>query len=458
MDEEKLHSELSKHIRQVFDNYEDTGADEGWLLLREKFPLKKKKRRLVWVAYAAAALVLLCLGIWLFPNKAKRVNQVIAINKPVLQPIGSLKPNNISPNRDSNQHSTGVFTQNEAPKKSVGNSKFTSHSMPDSHIAKADSYHDSASIFTQNNVKPKLNDNLKSTDYSTQHNNTAKTDSSQHYINVFTQNNVTKNHADSGNYTSLPYKQNQPPPLKAPANIFNQKALSRNNADQSEQANRNVTFSVYAATYVNYAKGSDNLINIGAGLTSDVRITGNLKLSTGLAIAQNRLNYNDNNLPNPTQHEAAFAGLAAAAALSSGKPLTGDGTMQSMVRYATTLNGTKNYNASLVGFDIPVNLKYEFNPKKTDSYIAAGVSSGTFITETYRSVYTYSTVSKESDTHNSFSGFDLAKTLNVSFGVGYPLGKNRLIIEPFFKYPLDGLGAQQIKFGASGVNLRLHFH
>lgn len=189
-----------------------------------------------------------------------------------------------------------------------------------------------------------------------------------------------------------------------------------------------------------------------------MRITGNLKLSTGLAIAQNRLNYNDNNLPNPTQHEAAFAGLAAAAALSSGKSLTGDGTMQSMVRYATTLNGTKNYNASLVGFDIPVNLKYEFNPKKTDSYIAAGVSSGTFITETYRSVYTYSTVSKESDTHNSFSGFDLAKTLNVSFGVGYPLGKNRLIIEPFFKYPLDGLGAQQIKFGASGVNLRLHFH
>jgi hypothetical protein len=48
--------------------------------------------------------------------------------------------------------------------------------------------------------------------------------------------------------------------------------------------------------------------------------------------------------------------------------------------------------------------------------------------------------------------------LNVSFGMGYPLGKsNRLIIEPFLKYPLDGLGAQQIRFGAGGLNLKINF-
>jgi hypothetical protein len=42
--------------------------------------------------------------------------------------------------------------------------------------------------------------------------------------------------------------------------------------------------------------------------------------------------------------------------------------------------------------------------------------------------------------------------------MGYPLGKsNRLIIEPFLKYPLAGLGAQQIHFGAGGLNLKINF-
>jgi hypothetical protein len=119
---------------------------------------------------------------------------------------------------------------------------------------------------------------------------------------------------------------------------------------------------------------------------------------------------------------------------------------------------TRKYNASLVGLDVPINLKYQFNPQKTDTYIAAGLSSGTFINETYKAIETAGTRTQESTTHNSFNNFDLAKTLNVSFGMGYPLGKtNRLIIEPFLKYPLDGLGSEQLKFGAGGVNLKLNF-
>lgn len=426
MDEEKLHSELSRRIRQVFDNYEDTGADESWLMLREKFPVKKQERNMAWLWYAAA-IILLCMGLWLMPDRNKPTGHAIAVRKPVMH-------------------------TNSPSVASVDTSK-TGH--PDKNNKTNINKHLSR-IFTQNDVAKNLNENSKPANYPLQNNTLTKADSSTHSESIITQNNVAKNQADSVQHAPLPYKQNQPALVKTMPNIFNQKAIVRNKTDHPEQIDRIVTFSVYAATYVNYAKGSDNPINIGAGFTSDVRITDKLKLSTGLAIAQNRLNYTNDNLPNPAQHAATFASLATAAAESSGKPLLGDGTMQSMVRYANTLNGTKNYNASLVGLDIPVNLKYEFNPKKTDTYVAAGISSGTFINETYRSVYTYSDVSKESDTHNSFSGFDLAKTLNVSFGVGYPLGKNRLIVEPFFKYPLDGLGAQQIKFGSSGVNLKLN--
>ena len=101
-------------------------------------------------------------------------------------------------------------------------------------------------------------------------------------------------------------------------------------------------------------------------------------------------------------------------------------------------------------------------PKKNDTYISAGLSSGTFIDESYTYHYSYPTrqslAPPDATTHQSFNSFYFARTLNLAFGVGYPFGKsNRLIIEPFFKYPLDGLGSQQIRFGAGGVNLKLNF-
>ena len=121
-----------------------------------------------------------------------------------------------------------------------------------------------------------------------------------------------------------------------------------------------------------------------------------------------------------------------------------------------------------MGLDIPVNIKYEFNPQKSRSYIIVGLSSGTFINESY--TYNFNTLSygagtallanqqpQSQTTKNSFNDFYFAKTLNVSFGIGYPMGKNHLIIEPFLKYPLAGLGAQQIHFGAGGINLKFDF-
>ncbi|MGZ3767731.1 MAG: hypothetical protein ACXVA2_23910, partial [Mucilaginibacter sp.] len=60
-------------------------------------------------------------------------------------------------------------------------------------------------------------------------------------------------------------------------------------------------------------------------------------------------------------------------------------------------------------------------------------------------------------TRKSFDSFYFGKTLNFSFGTGYSVGRNRLIIEPFLKYPLEGLGAQQIRFGAGGLNLKFNF-
>ncbi|PLW90521.1 outer membrane beta-barrel protein, partial [Mucilaginibacter sp.] len=224
---------------------------------------------------------------------------------------------------------------------------------------------------------------------------------------------------------------------------------------ETSQADKKVTFSIYAATYFNYAEGSSNQVNAGAGVSSDFRLSKRLKLSTGVALAQNSLNYNAiTSLPQ----------TVSAASFVSSAPVLKQQTLFAMSAAAPVF---RNYNVSMVGLDVPINLKYEFNPDKSDAFISAGLSSGTFIDENYTYRYTYSNGSladsqgagedQKQSAHNSFSNFYFARMLNFSFGVGYPVGKNRLVIEPFVKYPLGGLGAQDIRFGSGGVNLKFSF-
>ncbi len=215
--------------------------------------------------------------------------------------------------------------------------------------------------------------------------------------------------------------------------------------DDKKNNDKRVHFGVYAATYFSYAKGSDQEVNVGAGFSSDIKISNNLKLVTGVAIGQNTLSY------------------TGASSINTDAPLMAAAAEGNKYFLAATPS-IKNYNASLVGLDIPMNLKYELNPQKSDTYILAGLSSGTFINQSYTYFYNYPAVNSATlqqtqgaTVTKNFDGFYFAKTLNLAFGVGYPLGKNRMVIEPFLKYPLEGLGSQQIRFGAGGINLKFNF-
>jgi hypothetical protein len=223
---------------------------------------------------------------------------------------------------------------------------------------------------------------------------------------------------------------------------------------KEKNTDKAVRFGIYAATYFNYAKGSSNQMNVGAGITSDIKLSKNLNLSTGLAIAQNTLSYANEPQANPSQLKSTAVAPAASNYFA----------VSSQSIYSAPAPSVKNYNASLVGLDVPINLKYEFNPEKSAAYVSIGLSSGTFINETYTYRYNYTApfsanISQVPDqsSHQSFNSFYFAKTLNFSFGTGYSLGQNKLIIEPFLKYPLDGLGSQQLRFGAGGLNLKFNF-
>jgi hypothetical protein len=444
--DDQLDNDLKKRIREVFDNFEDPSADEGWLQLREKFPEEQKNRRpLLWIWWGAAAILFLFLGIgvWMY-NKTD-------INKYSVKTFKHTHSEKLTITKHQNSPvaKAALFNTGNRSETTTGN------------VAATHSNFHKTSTGLKNNIPGKmpspfiLNDTTAKKTLIAQ-----KTDSVKKVINPSPARQFAK--------TDQPNKSVDNPPVNSAA--INPKPKTKSIADmfaqdhgvndkKSEDAAKMVHFGVYAATYFNYAKGSGNNANVGAGFTADVRITKNLKLVTGVTIAQNSLNFT-NGVPTGTAQDnlAVFAAPGANfSAAASAYTLNSEVTVASEPAF-------KNYDASLVGLDIPLNLKYDFNLRKNDIYVLAGFSSGTFINETYTYQYNYPALLSPSlqqiqneTTSRSFNGFYLAKTLNFAFGFGYPLGKNSVTLEPFLKYPLEGLGSQNIRFGAGGINLKFNF-
>lgn len=473
--DDQFDKKLSSRITEVFDHYEYPTADAGWTELRKKFPVKEE-RKIAWLWWGSAAAILLVflgLGIW-FTNKPDAVINVATnhVDKP------------------QQQADTIAGTTNKAGGKRV-----------DSMVTPAP-FHDSADKVNAVATDP-LNQKMHSYDglgIGSKTPNRGQTDS-QPYKSVTGINNATNpatvlgaaNKADATdvNTGSTAVIASTTPAIKQPdtaqivgdkpaaqqmakvsspvmvnnatanntaamqsaktlADMFKQDQPQRKKEAVDKKDLKKVNFSVYAATYFNYAEGSANRVNAGAGFTSDIRLSKNIKLSTGVSLAQNTLSY------------ASTPPLEAGRALADAAPAI---KTTGYFNTTATVAEFQNYNASLVGLDIPLNIKFEFNPQKTDAYISAGFSSGTFIDERYTYSYAYKTngltdktvPTQDQTTTSSFNNFYFAKTLNLSFGIGYPVGKNRLIVEPFLKYPLAGLGTQDIRFGAGGVNLKFSF-
>src|SRR5690348_10198432 len=88
--DEKFDDDLKKQISRVFENIESPTADEGWLMLREKYPEKEKDRPVIWlwrVAAVAAAMAILLIGISKWANQQKSETKAIAKKTPKVERI-----------------------------------------------------------------------------------------------------------------------------------------------------------------------------------------------------------------------------------------------------------------------------------------------------------------------------------------------------------------------------------
>ncbi len=453
--DDKFDDSLKKQISKVFENVESPTADEGWLMLREKFPEKEKDRPVIWLwraAAAAAAVAILLIGISKWANHQNNETKTIAKKLPKFEQVKEKHDELAVKKTPELVTDSGIYFNNTSPDKKIVTTKTNSTPhLVTGNIAKQ--IVSNKHISPDGHISPK-----RDIDNSIQNN--LPTISSP---NTIAANDVTNIIKDSAMNKPVQMAVKQQPteisqlPKNTSYTVQNNEPIASITIHEKK-----VKFGVYAATYINYAKGSENQINMGVGFTSDIKISKKIKLSTGVAIAQNSLNY-----INQPSSSTSLNLLYNGATLVNTTLGVANAYNFTNAQSAPTI---KDYNALLVGLDIPLNLKYEFNPSKSRSYVIVGLSSGTFINESY--TYNFNTITRSyvgnslfanqqqpesQTTKNSFNDFYFARTLNISFGIGYPLGKNHLIIEPFLKYPLAGLGTQQIHFGAGGINLKFDF-
>lgn len=471
--DDQFDKKLSSRITEVFDNYEYPPADEGWTELRKKFPVKEE-RKIAWLWWSSAAAILLVfLGIGLWMNNKPDEATNVATNHPQVkqQPL---------PDTALTGQQVVAGAKPTTGSETAGGANVPETATTDVNNGKPVTSGAGATVAYKNGlISKERNNGLAGVDHAltpgvkpvtvpypasgwvnTYNGKPATIAATTLPAQPDTQRTSVNTPAAQQPVLAtqvVPKAQDKPAsviaqqPSKTMADLLKEDKPVNKKKETDNKDLKKVNFSVYAATYFNYAEGSANQVNAGAGFTSDIRLGKNIKLSTGVSLAQNTLSYSS--LP-PVAAGQAFA--AAAPAIKT----TG------FFNNTSSVAEFQKYNASLVGLDIPLNIKYEFNPQKNDTYISAGLSSGTFIDERYTYRYAYTTnglidktpTTQDQTTTSSFSGFYFARTLNVAFGIGYPIGKtNRLIIEPFLKYPLAGMGSQDIHFGAGGVNLKFSF-
>lgn len=437
---ELFDKELRNHIRDTFDHYDDLLADDAWKQFNKQ--KNKKKRALIfWYTLPsgiAAALALIWLLNGLNNNnlpkyktelakvtvKEKAIinqNEAVIINKSNVElvktkpssatPSITAKQNEVSPNTiDKNREE--LFVVNEHTFANNGNDNMRIAINP---------------INISNNQKYQIASPIA--------------DSQKTIITETLTQNSTKTIDKTDVLLANEALLDSEFPKKT------ETIIAKNKEKKTAKSSFNLAFD--ANTYYNFtANQVNNQPNVGVGLLSEFRLSKRLSINTGIAINRQTTSFDGN------QNSANSLDIAT---INKGASFTG-------------LPSAIATSAKLVGFDIPINFKYDIKLGKANTFITTGLSSYTLLNEKYInevSVVSYSLTgsantsnftSINNNPEGTFNDFQFARTINFSFGVLYPISKkNSLSLEPFMKYPLNGLGYENLKIGSGGISFKFTF-
>lgn len=466
---DQFDKKLVDRINDVFDNFEDDSANEGWEALRKRFPREKKRRAVIWW-YSSAAAILLLAGIWLSVNKPvvdrdeqKLTQETERRNQNIQQERLAEETVTRSSENKTDKINPALSSQEVAIANNDRKTKQKKILLAEKTVLPSEKTFESA-------ASPLKNDE----DFIQK--NTAAEEKSKTDLTIMalSPNSSKRTHSDLSLITSdtdssyfndgLQAAENHPADKEIFPSEISKEQLSKlvqaGTEEKRKKTGKNVTLSFFAGSYFNYAEGSESSMNTGVGFTSDIKISKRLKLSTGISLGQNSLKYEE---LIPQKATSSFASIhQRSLAPNSPNSLADGNAFMVTTPMSYSLN---SYDAKLTGFDIPVNLKYTLVDRKNTIYLSSGISSNFFINESYTYSFDYqmngTNTSKTPDEESStnLQTFDFARVLNFSFGFDRPLSeKTRISFEPFIKYPLSGLGAHDLRFGAAGMNLKLNFN
>lgn len=218
-----------------------------------------------------------------------------------------------------------------------------------------------------------------------------------------------------------------------------------------EDAKKPLKFGLEVSPIFDYNQDNGNSnVGFAGGITVEIPISNKFDVNTGIFYADQKLNLN--------QSSTVYSD--GVSAKSNSQLITED--------------------AVIKGIEIPLNVKYNFSIAKKDFFIAAGVTSTSYIKENIEANYLvngrsevstqdylgnnivkYELVQTNSKitTPGNSSTFNFANYLNFSLGIKLPINNQQqaILIAPYFKYSLKPLTEQQIDFNSGGVHLRYNF-
>jgi hypothetical protein len=460
---EQFDRELRNHIKDTFDLYDDQMADDGW----NKFKASKRRKRrglIFWYALPSGLAAALAL-VWLM-----NFNSLI----PATQNEDKLISKNESSNLKSNHNSE--LSKNSESESRISANTSKNLNYPLTSIKEGEITFEKTDVKSLTKEKENKNKEVISSKLNNQEINNIKTSLT---AKIITSNNL-KNE-EIAPYNSILINENkfststevetsgltiaqvESEPLTRENEIITQeKGLASTNtvkikkpaplarftdATAKEPANKkknNFKMSIDANTYYSFSEnGVNNQLNLGLGLATELKLTKNLSLNSGILLNRQTATF-DGNERSTSDFRLAVNSFAA-------------------------VPSAQITNAKLVGLDIPINLKYAVKLGNIKSFITSGISSYSVINENYvndfsiinysfTGVNTSNITTRVQNPIGNFSYFKFARTLNLSFGILHPITKSStLSVEPFMKYPLSGLGYQDLKIGSGGLSFKLNF-
>jgi hypothetical protein len=443
---EQFDKELRDHIKDTFDVYNDLMEDDGWLKYTQKVKRKKYRAILIWslpggIAAALALVWLLNIGT---QTDLEDKTQVVA-----LKPVPEFEGKNALPskieklsqeeNKSSNKPSLkeeAIFSANDEATKNAHPSsaiEVVNVGFVDTTAVPTYTTSSPALIAESNSAVPKVNEEKPAIQ------EVMPAPAEQEFIAS----------------TPKDIKNSFSQPQTGFNNTFSDLAANVNADKRDENPVKKYTSNKFkigldASTFMNFTKeGVGQDMNLGVGLVSEYKISKNISINSGININKQSASYTANS--GDIRESAKNASFADALA-----PM------------ATPVINQHSSNAKLVGFDIPFAIKYSSNNKNLNWFLSTGFSSYTLLTETYldnisivnygfNGIQTTNEVITQEHKDGLFSNLQLARTLNFSVGIQFPI-KNvtSLSVEPFIKYPLRSFGREDLTIGSSGVSLKMN--